>query len=297
MLADQVSVSVAVQGADILGEVPLWCERTKKIWWIDLRRPALQSYDPATGKHSAQRMPADMVIGAIAMRKEGGFLLATNTGFYFFNPDDGMPPEPLINPEAHLPGMRLNDGKCDRRGRFWCGSMLDGKREPVGTLYKLNTDLTCEAMHGGIVVPNSVAWSLDDKTMYLADTHNQVIWSFDYDLDDGAISNKRVFKDWTHQLGRPDGSTVDSEGFLWNCMVAVGQVVRLAPDGRVDRVIQLPISNATCPAFGGEDLRTLYVTSNSQRLTAAQLAREPLAGSLFAIDVGVAGVAEPRFGH
>ncbi len=310
-----IDFQVAVQGADILGEVPLWCDRTQRIWWVDIRRPVLQSYEPATGKHRAQRMPPDLVIGAIALREKGGFLLATNKGFYFFDPEDGQPPQAVLDPESHKPGMRLNDGKCDRRGRFWCGSMFDAKRDPLGTLYRLDPDLSCHAQLDGFVVPNSICFSLDNKTLYFSDTHNQMIWHFDYDIDDGVISNRRVFKDWTHQLGRPDGSTVDAEGFVWNCMVAVGQVVRLAPDGRVDRTLQLPISNATCPAFGGDDLgtlyerkthfasvwggddlATLYVTSNSQRLTPQQQAEEPLAGSLFAIDAGVRGVPEPRFG-
>ena len=125
--------------------------------------------------------------------------------------------------------------------------MLDQKREPAGTLYRFDPDHRCHAMLDGFVLPNALSWSPDDRSMYFADTHNQVIWVFDYDLDDGAISNRRVFKDWTHQPGRPDGATVDADGYVWNCMVATGQLVRLAPDGRVDRVIQLPVTNPTCP--------------------------------------------------
>ena len=123
-----------------------------------------------------------------------------------------------------------------------------------------------------------------------------MIWVFDYAIDAGEISTRRVFKDWTQQQGRPDGATVDAEGFVWNCMVATGQLVRLAPDGRVDRVIQLPVTNPTCPAFGGERLDTLYITSHSQRFTPEQQAAEPLAGALLALDVGVRGLPEPRFG-
>ncbi|GAA4331310.1 CBU_1789 family Dot/Icm type IV secretion system effector [Pigmentiphaga soli] len=284
-----------VQSADILGEVPLWCDRTKKLWWVDVRRPALQSYDPATGKHTAQRLPEMLQVGAIALREAGGFLLATNRGLYLFDPETQQPPLQIADPEPGREGMRLNDGKCDRRGRFWVGSMHDKLRDPLGTLYRLDADHQCRPMLDGFVLPNAISWSLDDRTMYFADTHNQVVWAFDFDVDDGVISNRRVFKDWTGQPGRPDGATVDAEGYIWNCMVISGQLVRLAPDGSVVRTIQMPVTFPTCPAFGGPDLATLYVTSHSQRLPAEQIVKEPYAGGLFALDVGVRGVPEPRY--
>ena len=291
----QADIRCVVAAADILGEVPLWCQKTNLLWWIDVRRAVLQSYDPVSGRHLARRVQEGMLIGSIALREQGGLLLATNTGFYNYDPSSGQAPEFLFHPEADKPQNRLNDGKCDRRGRFWVGSMLDAQRLPEGTLYRLTPNLNCQAMMGEIVVPNSIAWSPDDRTMYFADTHRQLIWAFDFDIDDGVISNRRVFKDWTHQLGRPDGATVDAEGYLWNAMVATGQLVRHAPDGSVDRVIQLPVTNPTCPAFGGIKLDTLFVTSHSQRLSGEQLAAEPMAGGLFALDVGVKGLPEPRF--
>jgi len=288
-------LQVVVQGADILGEVPLWCERTRKLWWVDVRRPALQSYEPATGRHVAIRLPPELVTGSIALRESAGFVLATAAGLYTYDPALPEPPRPIAHPEEGKAGMRLNDGKCDRAGRFWVGSMHDQKREPLGTLYCLEPDGRCRTVFDGFVLPNAICWSLDDRTMYFADTHRQVIWAYDYDIDDGAVSGRRVFKDWTHQAGRPDGATVDAEGYLWNCMVATGQLVRLAPDGRVDRTIQLPVTNPTCPAFGNDDLSLLYITSHSQRMSAEQHAREPLAGALLALDVGVRGVPEPRY--
>jgi sugar lactone lactonase YvrE len=290
-----IDIDCVVQSADILGEVPLWCGRTRRLWWIDVRRPALQSYDPATGKHTAQRLHPDLVTGSIALREAGGFVLATGTGLYLYDPASGKAAERIGHPEEGKPGMRLNDGKCDRRGRFWVGSMHDVQREPLGTLYRLDPDHSCHALLEDFVLPNALSWSPDDRSMYFADTHRQIIWAFDYDIDDGAISNRRVFKDWTHQLGRPDGATVDAEGFVWNCMVATGHLVRLAPDGRVDRTIQLPVTNPTCPAFGGDGLDTLYITSHSQRFTPEQQTREPLAGALLALNVGVRGLPEPRF--
>ena len=291
----QSEFQVAVQGADILGEVPLWCARSRKLWWVDVRRPAIQSFEPATGKHSAHRLAAEMAIGSIALRETGGLLLATNSGFYTYDPEKAEAPKLLLNAEEQLPQHRMNDGKVDRRGRFWVGSMKDGVREPVGNLYRLDADHSCHFQFGGIHVPNSIAWSPDSRTMYFADTHLQLIWAYDFDLDDGVMSKQRIFKDWSGTQAKPDGSTVDADGCLWNAMVGVGQVVRLTPAGKVDRVIQLPISHATCPAFGGPQLDTLYVTSHSQRLSPQEAAEQPYAGALFAINPGVKGLPEPRY--
>ena len=288
-------IDCVVQSADILGEVPRWCERSQRLWWVDVRRPALQYVHPASGRYAAQRLHPDLVTGSMALRESAGFVLATGTGIYLYDPATELPAQRIAHPEDGRPGMRLNDGKCDRRGRFWVGSMHDTQRDPVGTLYRLDADHSCTAMLDGFVLPNSLCWSPDDKTMYFSDTHNQVLWAFDYDIDAGAISNRRVLKDWTYQVGRPDGATVDAEGFLWICMVASGQLMRLASDGRIDRTIQLPVTNPTCPAFGGERLDRLYITSHSQRFTPEQQAREPLAGALLALDVGVCGLPEPRF--
>ena len=173
-------------------------------------------------------------------------MLATNHGLYFYDPASGLPPQAVVDPESDKPGHRLNDGKCDRRGRFWVGSMLDQKREPAGTLYRFDPDHRCHAMLDGFVLPNALSWSPDDRSMYFADTHNQAIWAFDYDLDDGAISNRRVFRTGPTSPAVPTAPRWTPTA-MWNCMVATGQLVRLAPDGRVDRVIQLPVTNPTCP--------------------------------------------------
>jgi sugar lactone lactonase YvrE len=294
-LETDLPIECVVQCADILGEVPRWCDREQRLWWVDVRRPALQSWQPQTQHYAALRLHPELVCGSMALRESTGFLLATGTGLYLFDPDRGLPAQRIADPENGKIGMRMNDGRCDRRGRFWVGSMHDTQREPLGTLYRVDADHSCHAMLDGFVLPNALSWSPDDKSMYFADTHNQMVWVFDYDIDAGVISNRRVFKDWTHQLGRPDGATVDAEGFMWLCMVATGQLVRLAPDASVVRTIQLPVTNPTCPAFGGERLDRLYITSHSQRFSPEQQAREPLAGALLSLDVGVCGLPEPRF--
>lgn len=295
MIENHVAIECVVQCADILGEVPRWCERTQKLWWVDVRRPALQSYEPATKHYAAQRLPPDMVTGSMSLREQGGFLLATVNGIFTFDPTSGQAPACIAHPEKGREGIRLNDGRSDRRGRFWVGSMHDTLREPFGTLYRVDPDHSVHPMLSDFVLPNSITWSPDDRVMYFADTHRQMVWCFDYDIDSGSISNRRVFKDWTHQKGRPDGAVVDAEGFLWTCMVATGHLVRQAPDGQVVRTIQLPVTNPTCPAFGGEGLKTLFITSHSQRFTHEEQVREPLAGALLALDVGVSGLVESRF--
>jgi sugar lactone lactonase YvrE len=288
-------VSCAVQCADILGEVPLWCNHSQKLWWVDVRRPALQSFSPSTQEYSAIRLHPDLVTGSYALRSDGSFLLATAAGLFLLDPRSGKAAQRIAHPEEGKPGMRLNDGKCDRQGRFWVGSMHDTLREPLGTLYRVDPNHSVHTMLTDFVLPNSLCWSPDGHTLYFADTHQQMVWQFDYDTQYGEISNRRVFKDWRGQVGRPDGATVDAEGFLWTCMVASGHLVRQDPSGTIVRTIQLPVTNPTCPCFGGPELDTLYITSHSQRFTHEEQVKEPWAGAVLQLQVGVKGIAEPRF--
>jgi sugar lactone lactonase YvrE len=174
--------------------------------------------------------------------------------------------------------------------------MHEGKdKRRTGGLSRLDPDLSLHAMETGIGTSNSIAWSPDDRTFYYSDTAARVIWAYDFDLDAGTIANRRVLTDMDGQPGGPDGSTVDAEGFLWNAQWGGWRLVRYAPDGRVDRVVPMPVAQPTSCMFGGEDLATLYVTSARTGLSDADLARQPQAGGLFALDVGVRGLPEPRF--
>lgn len=283
-----------VNDRNLVGEMPMWCPRTHQLWWIDVRKPAMFSYDPATKERVVYPLPAGQTIGSFVFRAQGGMVLATRDGFYGFDPASGKL-DFIHHPETDKPQNRLNDGKCDRRGRYWVGSMFDPQRDPLGSFYRFDPDHSCHFQFNDIIIPNAVAFSLDDKTLYFGDTTKQMIWAFDFDLDAGRISNRRVFQDLTGNPGRPDGATVDAEGFLWNAEFAGKRIVRYAPDGRVDRVIPTPASNPTCCGFGGPKLDTLYVTTSCARYTDEQFAAEPLAGALLAIDVGVRGVAEPLF--
>ena len=285
-------VDCVVEGNDKLGECTLWCEREQVLWWVDSRGPALKRWDPRDGRVKTTALPS--VVGSVAFRERGGMLAALQTGLHFLDPQSGAL-KAIANPEAHLPENRFNDGRCDRAGRFWAGTMSDAKREPTGSLYRLSANLKCTHIRAGVIVPNSIAWSPDDRTMYFADTYRQVILAFDFDLASGAESNERVFCDTTGHPGRPDGSCIDADGCLWNAEYGGWRLVRYTPAGKIDRVIDLPVANPTCCCFGGADFDTLYVSTATQRLTPEDLAKQPLAGSVLAVRPGVNGLPEARF--
>jgi sugar lactone lactonase YvrE len=171
--------------------------------------------------------------------------------------------------------------------------MSDVRREPSGSLYRLDADLHCAALRNSIIIPNSLAWSPDGCTMYFADTNRHTIWAWDYDPATGAASGERVFADTG--VGRPDGSCVDADGCLWNAEYGGWRLVRYSPAGKPDRVIELPVANPTCCCFGGSGFDVLYVTSARQRLGSGELAAQPLAGSVLALRTGAQGLPESRF--
>jgi sugar lactone lactonase YvrE len=282
-----------IASQDVLGECTLWCERDAVLWWVDIRAPALKRFDPATGATRALALPE--VIGSFGLTRSGERMIAAmKSGLYWLDPQSGRLALAAA-PERDLPANRFNDGRCDRAGRYWAGTMKDGQREPVGSLYRLTSDLQCTRIRGDVFVPNSIAWSPDDRLMYFADTHRGSIWVYDFDASEGTIANERVFADCAGRKGRPDGSCVDADGCLWNAEYAGGRVLRYTPDGRIDRMVEIPTSNPTCCCFGGKQLDTLYVSTARQRMTPEQLASEPLAGNVFACRPGVQGLPEARF--
>lgn len=291
-MATTASVDVLLRRADKLGECPIWDDSSGALYWVDSRAPAVHRCDPANGTVDTWPQPA--IVGSIAFRRGGGLLLALQSGIHKVD-RPGDQPSLVVDPEPDRPTNRLNDGRCDPAGRFWVGSMSEVAREPLGSLYCLDADGTCRRAFNEVIVPNSLAWSPDGRTMYFADTYRQTIWRFDYDMASGAVAERRVFRDTRGQPGRPDGSAVDADGCLWNCEYGGGRVVRYRPDGEIDQVVPVPAANPTCCCFGGADLRTLFVTSATQRLTPEQLAQQPLAGSVFAVRVPISGMPEYRF--
>jgi sugar lactone lactonase YvrE len=189
----------------------------------------------------------------------------------------------------------LNDGKVDRQGRFWAGRMHDGATLPTASLYRLDPDLSCRRVVSGLVISNALCWSPDGRTMYHGDTYRGMVWAWDFDPGSGEIANRRVFAQIPPTAGFPDGATVDAEGFVWLAHWNGWRLSRLDPEGRVERVVALPVQCPTCPAFGGPDLSVLYVTSASIALSEADRAAQPLAGAILAVEPGVRGTPEVRF--
>lgn len=276
---------------DILGESPLWDDRGQCLYWIDIRRPAIRRLLPATGHVDTWEMPE--LVGCIALTDEGRLLVALSQFIALFDVVSGSL-EALARPRQPVPGHRFNDGRCDRQGRFWVGTMHNLTRAPEGVLYRLEGRGELTRMRDGICIPNSLAFSPDGRTMYFADSLRYSLYAYDYDPETGRTGAEHVFAT-TAEPAFPDGSTVDAEGFLWNAEFNGARLVRYSPDGRIDRTIAMPVQRPTCCAFGGPELRTLYVTTTSQKMTEEQLAAEPLAGALLALDVGVAGLPESRF--
>lgn len=277
----------------ILGEGPIWDE-AGFLWWVDIKAPALHRYRAAGGEVRSWPLPEP--VGAAALRRNGGLLLALQGGFAFFDPDTGAL-ERLFDPEPQSVQNRLNDGKCDVRGRFWVGSMHDPEQDPTGHLYRLDPDLGLERFDMGFVVTNGPAWSGDGRTFYFTDSAGRRIWAYDFDMAEGRLGPRRLFAELTPEEGHPDGQCVDAEGGVWTAHWNGARVTRRLADGTVDRVIELPVPLVTSCCFGGAGLDTLYVTTARVGLPPSALASAPLSGGLFVIrGLGATGLPSPRFG-
>ena len=276
---------------DVLGEVPRWHPLERALYWIDAFKPAVHRLDPASGKLESFTPPEKL--GSFAPRAGGGLLIAGRGGLAHYDPASGTL-DRIVDPEGGGAVNILNDGRCDRRGRFWVGSMSKTMERASGSLYRLERGHLA-AVDDGIWVANGVCWSPDERRMYLADSHVKTIFVYDFDPAAGTIGPRRVFATMGDRPGVPDGSSVDAEGFIWNAVFDGSCLLRYAPDGRVNRIVQLPVSRPTACAFGGADLATLYLTTARFRLAPERLAAEPLAGGLLALDVGVKGLQEPLY--
>lgn len=286
-------IEVVNDGRDQLGEGPLWDVETETLYWIDSHGQAVFRHRPG---ERPERWALPERIGSMALRRAGGAILALTSGFHALDFASGKVTPFASVGEVH-PGTRLNDGKVDRAGRFLAGSMDDGERDAVCKLYRLDPDGSVEVLDQGIVCSNGPCWSLDNKVFYFADTTKKQIYAYDYDIATGSVANRRSFVDFAALglPGFPDGATVDAEGCLWTCEVYRGRLLRFTPEGRLDRVVGLPVESATSLTFGGPDLDIAYVTSMARPIGGVP-PREREAGMLFAIHgLGVRGIPEPRF--
>lgn len=272
-----------------LGEGPVWDARDDSVLWVDIVGGTLFRWSAVAG---VQRFAPRPAICSIVPRAPGGFVAGTRAGLVAL--DAAFEPTPIHHPEPHLPGNRFNDGKVDRHGRFWAGTMDDAEQQASGALYRLDADLACTRVDEGYRVTNGPAFSADGHTMYHSDTAIQTVYAFDLDRH-GDASGKRVFARFGEGQGYPDGMTVDADGCLWIAFWDGWCLRRLSPEGAVIAEIAMPVQKPTSIAFGGTGMAEMFVTSAARDLTAAELARQPQAGGLFRLRPGVTGVAELPF--
>jgi len=275
-----------------LGECPVWSVAEQVLYWVDINAPALNRFDPATGNNRTMPMPES--IGCFALREGGGFVVALRGGIWFAGAD-GTLERKLADAPYDPAHHRFNDGRCDRQGRFFAGTMNENRDAPSAALLRLEDDLRLTRVLDDLTISNGLAWSPDGRTMYHADTPQRVVHAYDYDVETGVPGRRRVFAQWSGLRDRPDGGTVDCEGCYWVALYRAGSVVRIAPDGTTLAAYPVPAMCPTMVAFGGPDLRTLYVTTARQQREPDELARLPQSGGLFAMSVPVPGLPEPLF--
>jgi sugar lactone lactonase YvrE len=278
-----------------LGEGPVWDDREHVLRWVDILGEQVHRYDPETGDHTA--IDVDQPVGALALCETSGLALALRDGFGLLDETTGE--LNLIAPvEADDPSTRMNDGKCDRRGRFWAGTMAFDAAPKRGSLYCLDPvdALNVRVWLTDVTISNGLAWSADDRTLYYIDSATRRIDAMDFDLATGTVDRRRPLFAVPVEAGLPDGMALDDDGYLWVALWGGGAVHRYAPDGTLDRIIEVPTSHVSCCTFGGSDLDVLYITTARDGLDPETLAAEPHAGSLFRCHVGVTGPAPARFG-
>lgn len=264
------------------GESPLWCGDTQSLWWVDIPAGALHCF--CNGSHRAWSFGEPL--GPIALTDRGRIVLGLKSGFALFDPATESK-EFLADPEPDHPANRLNDGAVSRGGRFFAASVAGPPDQPRAALHRLGRR---GALIDGLHVGNGLAFSPDDRTLYLSDSWAAVatIWQFDHDPATGEISNRRIFRILNPDEGRPDGGCIDAEGFYWCAAIGASQLLRLDPEGQIERSIPLPITRPTKIAFGGPNLGTIYATS---------IAGENLQGDdgrVLALDAGIRGLPEPK---
>lgn len=291
-----VSIECVLNIQSRLGEGAVWDTASQRLWWVDIAAGLIHAFDPVDGGNQTWEWGES--VACLAVRESGGLLLATRTGFHFFDPLTGQR-EALSDPEANLPKHRFNDGTTDTKGRFWAGTMKEGGApEQAGCFYRFDDKYQATRFFDKAYTTNGLAFSPDGHTMYFSDSNPAVrtIWSCDYDPDSGTPGTPDVFFDTRQVDGRPDGGTVDADGCYWMAGVSGWQIVRITPQGKVDRIIDMPIEKPTKPMFGGRDLDILFVTSIGGDRSTGLADGQPLAGGLFAVTaLGITGVEQTRF--
>ncbi|MFP6745698.1 MAG: SMP-30/gluconolactonase/LRE family protein [Alphaproteobacteria bacterium] len=276
-----------------LGEGPVWDPVDGVLYFVDSLAPAIFRHDPASGA-TVRRDPPGSSIGSLALREQGAMVIAMDSGFHAFDFETGAC-QAIAEPEADLANCRFNDGKVDRQGRFIAGSLNKDFANAVCGLHRLDDDHSVERIAGGISCANGPCWSPDGSTFYFVHGGDDTIQAYDYDQATGRLSNRRLFVDCASLGAGPDGATVDAEGFVWSAQFGIHQVARFAPDGSLDRMVEVPPKMVTSVMFGGVDLDVLYVTSASGALSGYSDDSVHAGGTFAILGLGVTGLAEPRF--
>lgn len=286
---------LVVDGNNQLGEGPLWHLDDQCVYWVDIIGQRIYQYSPTSRETKSYEV--DQPVGVIVPTATAGqFMCGMKDGFSIFDTATGTK-QRVFDPEAHLPDNRFNDGKCDAAGRFWAGTMHMEAALHAGSLYCLDPELGCRQVLTDVTISNGIAWSLDGATMYYIDTATSEVSAYAYDMTNGSISDRRTVVAIPQEEGSPDGMTIDAEGMLWIALWGGSQVIRVNPatGERLARV-EVPASQVTSCAFGGEQLDELYITTAAVGLNASELAEEPLAGGLFRIKTDVRGTEVQRYG-
>lgn len=277
-----------------LGEGPIWDEINQKLWWVDILSCTLNCYDPELKENRS--FDVGEQIGAAALRKEGGLLLALQSGLAFF--DDGTEAIiPISNDFILGEGTRSNDGKCDPDGRFWLGTLDYDLKEGSGNLFCMNSDLKVEKKLDQLTIPNGMAWNSNADKFYFIDTIARDLYSYNYQKDTGEISDRSVIYHFEEDLGYPDGMTIDADNKLWIALYAGGKVIQINPkNGHIEFEIRVPVPKPTSCTFGGKDLKTLFITTCMEHMDQSEIEKAPLSGSLFSVELPFHGVKTDRFG-
>ena len=284
---------IAVRCDDELGEGPVWDAERKTLLWVDIVRRRIHLWEPDAGTH--RELEADQPVGAVIPRAAGGAIAAYGQGFAYVDLDDGRI-EQFIDLGLTDPSVRMNDAKCDRKGRLWAGTMSETLAEGAGSLYRLDTDGELSLVVAGVTVSNGLDWSPDNRTMYYIDTLRYGVDVFDFDAETGSVANRRRLVDIPKHEGLADGLTVDCAGCIWVALCFGGVVRRYTPNGRLDATVRLPVTMATSCTFGGDGYRTLYVTTGRSALSDEERRRQPLAGSVFCTERGAQGLPPTPYG-
>lgn len=287
-------VDCVLKVRSILGEGALWDEQQKRLYWLDLRRPAIYFFDPATGRNAKVKASLKGYVGGMVLRRSGGMMVLDHRGIFSLSPESGVL-RPFVKPLKDMRQVFFNDAKCDRQGNLWAGVGDRKEARPLGIFFRFGPKGKATKIDDKFICPNGPAFSPDGRTCYFSDSVANKIYRYDIDLLTGRVGPRRLFAAIPTDHGLPDGLTVDADGGLWCAHWDGWRVTRFLPDGKPDRVIEMPVPRPTSVSFGGEDLRTLYITSASLDLPRATLKDAPLSGSLFACRPGQRGLVEPRF--